>query len=137
MKNVVILEHPPRFDIKAKDPLSLKSEFAKYANNMYQQLWFASDMKDKISIGQHNLQCSEEVRISRYTNDKNNRYDGIHFFGLDGRRSLTDSVLTIIRSNLPSASLRLRPRPNTEDNQTRSNPRYSVPVQNRFNVLGN
>ena len=32
IKSIVILEHIPRFD--------KKSEFAKFANNTYQQLWF-------------------------------------------------------------------------------------------------
>ena len=41
-KNMMRTAKKERFDIKATDPLSLKAEFAKYANNLYHQLWFES-----------------------------------------------------------------------------------------------
>ena len=78
IKKVIILEHPPRFDTKDKDPLSLKPEFAKYANTVYRQLWLASNLKDKIVLGKHNLDCTEKVRLDRFTDRQSKRYDGIH-----------------------------------------------------------
>ena len=66
LKKVIILEHPPRYDTPEQDPLSLKSEFAKYANNIYHQLWFESKLKHKIALGQHKLECSEETRLKRF-----------------------------------------------------------------------
>ena len=73
IKNVIILEHPPRFDAQEQDPLSLKPEFAKYANNLLQQLRFESKFKNKIVLGKHKLNCSEEARIERFFNVENNR----------------------------------------------------------------
>ena len=148
IKKVIIMEHPPRFDTVDKDPISLKSEFAKYANNVYQQLWFESSLKHKIVIGQHKLDCSEKTRLERFTNGMNNRYDGIHMYGFAGRKSYTESALSILCSNIQSAGPRLRPRPDTDHSscpqtrymnaqKRRSDTRFSVPVQNRFTVLGN
>ena len=150
VKKVVILEHPPRFDIEEKDPLGLKPEFAKYANNMYRQLWFQSKMKDRIVIGQHKLECSEQARIDRYMNKKKNKYDGVHMYGAEGRKAYTENILSILTHNIPPPSSRLRPRPenshkscpqtkymNTKQNKSHPDAEYSVPVQNRFNVLGN
>ena len=156
LKRVVILEHPPRFDRKEKDPLSLKPEFAKYANSLYRQLWFESSLKDKIVIGQHNLECSEKARLDRYTDRKNNRYDGIHMYSYEGKIAYTDSVMSILSVTInlkePRPSPRLRPspvpRPNNHpsneaqtkymnDQGARINSQYSVPVANRFTQLGN
>jgi hypothetical protein len=119
VKKIVILEHPPRFDIEEKDPLGLKPEFAKYANNMYRHLWFQSNMKDRIVIGQHKLECSEQARIDRYMNKKKNKYDGVHMYSVEGRKAYTESVLSIFTHNIPPPSPRLRPRP---ENSHRSCP---------------
>ena len=146
IKNVVILEHPPRFDTEDKDPLSIKPELAKYANSVYRQLWFESNLKHKIVVGQHKLECSEKTRFDRFTNRMNGRYDGVHMYGAAGRKAYTDSVLSIFSSNI--AAPRLRPSPADDHSncpqakymnaqKSQSERRYSVPVQNRFNVLGN
>jgi hypothetical protein len=141
---VVILEHPPRFDTKDKDPLSLKPELAKYANGLYRQFWFASDLKNKIVIGQHNLECSEQSRMSRFTDRIKNKYDGVHMYGPEGRKAFTDSILSIFSSCIDPHGL--RPRPSHTDcpqtkymnkQKARSDSTSSVPVQNRFSVLGN
>ena len=57
LKKVVILEHPPRYDMVNVDPLSLKPELAEYANTLYRQLWFESTLEGKIIVGKHNLKC--------------------------------------------------------------------------------
>ena len=62
-KKVLILEHPPRFVSGSKDPLSLKSELSRYANTLYQQMWFYSDVKHKLVLGKHNLDSSQQTRL--------------------------------------------------------------------------
>ena len=39
LKNVVIMEHAPRYDTGEVDPTGLKEALAKYANNIFNQLW--------------------------------------------------------------------------------------------------
>ena len=144
LRKFIILEHPPIFGTSDKDPLSLKTELAKFANSTYQQIWSESALKNKIVIAKHNLEYSENSQRDIFTNMQNNRFDGIHMYGRDGRRAYTESVLSVLMNNVP----RLRPRPaefhkscpqtvykNAQKNG--SVPRYTVPVQNRFNVLGN
>ena len=153
IKKVIILDHPNRYDTKAKDPMSLKTELAKYANTTYSQLWAESSLKHKIVLGKHNLECSEEIRTDRFTDRVKNRYDGVHMYSMAGRTAYTDSVLDILSSAIDK-SPRLRPRSSQVDaaangrnmnNDNHSdcaqsryqNKRYSVPVQNKYNVLGN
>ena len=50
LKNVVIMEHPPRFDDK------LRTQLARFANTTFNQLWASSLHKDKIVIGRHSLE---------------------------------------------------------------------------------
>ena len=145
IKKVIILEHPPRFDTKDKDPLSLKPEFAKYANNVYTQLWLASNLKDKIVLGKHNLDCNENVRLDRFTDRESKRYDGIHMY--NGRNAYTESVLSVLTLNMSTDGPRPRTSPSYHSTcpqtkymnaqKAKSNSQYSVPVQNRFTGLGN
>ena len=149
VKKVVILEHPPRFDTEDQDPLSLKPKLAKLANNFYQQLWFDSKFKHKIVLGQHNLECDEKTRTERYTDRKKNKYDGVHMYSPAGRNAYTDSVLSVLSKALSPQGPRLRPNSSNDHlncaqtkymnaQKARSNTQYhSVPLQNRFNVLGN
>ena len=67
-------------------------------------------------------------------------------YGRQGRKAYTDSVLSILISNIPSQRPRLRPEdfyrscPQTmymNKQTSRSGTKYSVPVQNRFSQLGN
>ena len=151
VKKVLILEHPPRFDPKSKDPLCLKPELARYANSLYQQLWFQSQLKHKIVLGKHNLECSEQIQLQRFTDRRTNKYDGVHMYSKEGKWAYTESVISILSRNISAQAPRLRPRPNLSENQknfpqaeqmrTPLTQTYSqscsVPVQNRFNVLGN
>ena len=129
------------------DPLALKPELAEYANTLYRQLWFESNLKNKIMVGKHNLKCSEEARLQRFTGPGRkglrDKYDGVHMYSLEGKVWYTDNVLSILSSSLSTEGPRLRPNCNDDHNQTShmnsqnnvSSP--SVPVQNRFEVLGN
>ena len=147
IKKVLILEHPPRFDESSQDPHSLKPEFAQFANKVFYQLWFASGFKDKIALCHHKIEWSEKTRLKIFTGGKNNRYDGVHMYGLAGEIAYTESVLSILSPLIPHQGPRLRPRTNnhshcpqtkyTKAQKSQNGPKYSVPVQNRFTVLGN
>ena len=81
-------------DTKDVDPLSLKPALARYANNVFTQLWLSSKNKDKISIGQHNLATSGSgaSHDDIFKNLKTSKYDGVHFYGNSGRNIYSKSV---------------------------------------------
>ena len=148
IQKVIILEHPPRYDAKEVDPIGLKPELAKYANNVFHQLWFASKLKHKIVLGQHKLDCSEKARLARYTNAYSKKYDGIHMYGTAGRTAYTNSLISILSNHITPPAVGPRPRQSnyhkscpqtkyTSEQKKHNNTRYSVPVNNRFSVLGN
>ena len=58
LEKVILMEHPPRFDSRALDPVGLKPILAKLANSMYNQLWLDSPHKKRIVIGNHSLDIS-------------------------------------------------------------------------------
>ena len=127
----------------------MKPELARYAKTLYQQMWFDSDVKHKIVLGKHNLDCSEQTRLDIYTNRENNQYNGIHMNNHKGKRAFTKSIISILSQH--ASRLGPRPRPGHSDNLNNSNKNNqmtnpkakvysqssSIPVQNRFNVLGN
>ena len=158
LKKVLILEHPPRFDQHFLDPVGLKPQLAKFANLMYNQLWLSSAYKDKIAIGSHKLDCSENQFDDRYRNTKTNRYDGIHMYGVDGKRAYTKNLVDIFRDLLvksetaksenhtSSSYHRTCPQTLYQEAQRKKtfakgqvsyNGCFNVPVSNRFEVLGN
>ena len=100
LKKILILEHPPRFDPQSVDPVGLKPQLAKFANLTYSQLWLSSVYKDKIKIGSHKLDCSENKFSDKYINTKTNRYDGLHMYGVDGKRAYTKNLINIFKDLL-------------------------------------
>ena len=59
-------------------------------------MWFKSAAKNKIALGKHSLECSEDARLNRYTDRKSGKYDGIHFYGTEGKVAYTESILAIL-----------------------------------------
>ena len=55
LEKVVIVEHATRFDPTQVDPLGLKPELAKFANDTLKHLRFASSFKNKVEISSHTL----------------------------------------------------------------------------------
>ena len=131
LKKVILMEHAPRFDTTDMDPLGLKQKLALYANKLYKEMLNHSDMKNKTMIGNHKLDCVGDQRLGRYTDEVTGRYDGVHHNNSFGKRAYTRSVLGIIASALPLSSDDRR----TPSSSTKNT--FSVPVNNRFNVLGN
>jgi hypothetical protein len=152
LQKVILVQHPPRYDEPHVDPTQLKPKLAKLANNIYNQLWHSSGLKDKIVIAPHTLDCSDDLIDARYKDDRTGRYDGIHMYGAGAKQAYTHSLLQIFKSFLPSPVvsesspsfhstcpqtrfMNSRKKKTLSANQ-RSN-KYSVPTSNKFGVLGN
>ena len=136
---MTIMEHPPRFDTANVDPCSLKPSLAKFANNVLKKVLSTSNMKDKISIGKHNLNCDGKIRQARYTRTHDRRYDGVHMYGASGRNAYTKSITNIIRSTVCPHTAPAPAQPSrtqdTDDLGMQNN--YNVQVNNFFDILGN
>jgi hypothetical protein len=139
LQNVTVMEHPPRFDTANVDPCSLKPSLAKFANNVLKKVLSTSNMKDKISIGKHNLNCDGKIRQARYTRTHDRRYDGVHMYGASGRNAYTKSITNIIRSTVCPHTAPAPAQPSrtqdTDDLGMQNN--YNVQVNNFFDILGN
>ena len=96
------MEHPPQFDNPDVDPTSLKCNLARLANATLGGLWLNSPLKDRIVIGHHSLESSGSgiAHFDIYQN-KNGRYDGVHFWGKNGGLDFTNSVKTILSMAIP------------------------------------
>ena len=155
LEKVIITEHAQRFDIPDVDPTGLKPELARYANTTFSQMWQASPVRGMIMIGKHSLDCTGDQITARYRSERNNRYDGIHMYGRQGAISFTRSVLQILKSLFPqqqhtfsssssppaSSNHSYCPQAQFQKKTTSSQQKYNnvftVPVNNKFNVLGN
>ena len=151
LKKVIIMEHPPRFDLPDQDPHSVKPNLAKLANIHLGQLWLNSSLKDKIVIGRHSLESPGvgAVHYKRYQNSFTGRYDGVHLYGQRGYTDYTNSVKTILSLALPvspqySAAPKLGKKKvkvesdnhtNCPQAQYQRNKYPSIQIRNRFDVL--
>ena len=106
LKKVIIMEHFPRYDTKDADPQQIKTKLAKYANNVLAQIWLNSPYRNKILIGQHNVEVGEFgiKHDEAFKNDK--RYDGVHFDGKSGPNIYNKSLIHMIRKALFNESLK-------------------------------
>ena len=106
VKQVLLLEHVPRYDTDAKD--KDKKELAILANKEFHKARNVSEYSHSIFVGRHTgLECEGSTRVSRFTSDHSNRlhglhirmgkYDGIHMYSQVGAEALTKSILNIFR----------------------------------------
>ena len=93
---VVIMKQIPRYDPTDVDPMSLKPSLSLLFNNTMTNLWMESPYKEKMFIGNHDIECNGAIRESRYRQTKSGRYDGIHLYGSSGSKAYTLSVLSIL-----------------------------------------
>ena len=56
-----------------------------------------SPAKDRIFVGNHNIECSGAIKESRYRHTKTGKYDGLHLYGASGQKFFTLSVLNILQ----------------------------------------
>ena len=100
-KQVVVLEHTPRYDSKAK------AELAMLANTTLHTARGQSKQAEHILVGRHSgLEVEEEERMRRFTNDGSNNQskhkrrginDGIHMYSQAGVVAFTASLVSILQ----------------------------------------
>ena len=95
LNKAIILKQVPRYDPYALDPQGIKSALVQLYNDTIVQLWLASSLMNKITIGNHDLECSGGVREARYRSK--NMFDGLHLRGPSGSKSYTESVLFAVK----------------------------------------
>ena len=150
LRKVVIMKQIPRYDPSHVDPLALKPTLSLLFNNTLTDLWMVSPAKDRIFVGNHNIECTGAIKESRYRHTKSGKYDGIHLFGSSGQKAYTLSVLNILQAakvtsseqdfHLSCAQFRYQNRRNKTPSRQQFNGRnlnrqeqFSVPTYNRFN----
>ena len=65
LKKVVIMKQTPRYDTAEADPSSLKPVLSQLFNISFTDLWMTSQLKDKIFVGSHNIDCTGSIREAR------------------------------------------------------------------------
>ena len=98
IKKVVILKQIPRYDRSEDDPMGIKPALSQLFNNTLTECWLNSSAKEKIFVGNHNIDCKGSIRESRYRETKTGRFDGIHLYGSSGQKAYTLSVLNILKA---------------------------------------
>ena len=151
LKKVIIMKQTPRYDPLDVDPLGLKPVLSLLFNNTLTDLWMVSPSKDKIFVGNHNIECSGAIKESRYRHTKTGKYDGLHLYGASGQKFFTLSVLNILQGakvttedydfhlSCPQFIHQSRRNRKTQKQQpNKKQVRSSVPTYNRFDsFLGN
>ena len=104
-KQVILLQHVPRFDIVENDPMEVRPELARLANMELERARDASSQAQHIMVGQHDgLHCDGKTRVDRFTSNHTHirnkhvrmgKYDGLHMYSQQGAEALTQSLLTI------------------------------------------
>ena len=97
LKKIILMKQIPRYDRSDLDPLSIKQALSQIFNNTLTELWLSSPFKQKIFVGNHNIECSGGIRESRYRNIQTGAFDGVHLYGSSGRKAYTQSVLNIFK----------------------------------------
>ena len=165
VKKIIILKQTPRYDEKASNPPGLKPFLSSMINSTIDQLWSECSMKNKIIIGNHNLECSGGIREERYRNIQTNMHDGVHLYGPSGVKAYTTSVMNILSSaqlvetNPPkyydeynhktcnqaryeaerksTKQYNQSRTPDSRNKQYTNQYQYTVPTQNRYAKFGN
>ena len=98
LKNVIIMKQIPRYDDDSSTPTGVKRKLSEMFNANLDKLWTDCPIKNKVMIGNHNLDCTGGIREARYRNIQLKKYDALHMFGPSGTKSYTESVLSILSS---------------------------------------
>ena len=147
LEKVILMEHPPRHDPKSNDPTGLKPYLANFANSTLQKLLQRSTMNNKIIVGKHNLDFSQNMTTAIFEHDWRGNFDGVHMHGSFGTSMFTESVLNIFRSAFSCETTCSASHTNCEQAKYQRNRhsatsqpklnKFSLPIRNRFEVLGN
>ena len=100
VKKIILMKQIPRYDSKSKMLPGLKPYLSKLFNDTIDQLFAKcqAQVKNKVIIGNHNLECSGGIFEARYRNIQSNMFDSIHLYGPSGMKAFTASVLNILSS---------------------------------------
>ena len=97
LKKVIIMKQTPRYDPANVDPYDLKPVLSELYNRTLVQCWMSSNLKDRINVVGHTIECSGSIREARYRETKTGKFDGLHLLGSSGRKAYTNSVLNILK----------------------------------------
>ena len=159
IKKIIILKQTPRFDITTTTRPGLKQNLSKLYNDTLDTLAAKSDYKERLVIGNHDLDCSGGVLLARYKDSKSGKFDGVHMYGPSGPKAYTNSVMKILSSaqlvvsippkyhdeydhqNCPQARYQAGRRYSNRQGKKSVDSgdnvyQYSVPTRNRFTQLG-
>ena len=133
--------------------MSMKPKLAELANATFGEMWLKSCLRDKIVIGHHKFDNNAGAHNLRYRNIYSGKYDGVQFYGPNGRKDFTKSLMTILTFTFPTQFLpqsprlsavdwpelggsypRTRPQPENEQRNPISEI-ISVKTSNRFSIL--
>ena len=134
LKNVVIMEHTPRFDVHEADPTALKPKLAMYANTVLADLHKQSVFQDRIILGKHGLDM-EGSKMGACYRDAHNK-SVIETM----KRMLSSSVARSSFLSSTTASNYHTTCPQAQYQKTqrlKMNNIYNIPIRNQFEVLGN
>ena len=133
----------PRYDPSHVDPLSLKPTLSVLFNSTLTDLWMESPYKQKIYVGNHNIECTGAIKESRYRHTKSGKYDGIHLYGSSGKKAYTLSVLNILQAanvtssehdyHLSCAQFKYQNRQNRINYRQTSGRHYNQKIKNKQN----
>ena len=98
LKKIILMKQVPRYDNQSSNPPGLKPFLSNVFNETLDQLCRNSTFKNKLSIDNHNLECSGGRFEARYRNIQSKRFDGIHLYGPSGMKAYTASILNILSS---------------------------------------
>ena len=92
LKEIFLLEHPPRFDSNTR------SELVVFANETLKNLIDDPEVHNKIVLGKHSLASFGIGKTfdSRYNNSILKKGDGLHFCGPCGSRDYSESLINIL-----------------------------------------
>jgi hypothetical protein len=152
LQQLIIMQAAPRYD-----QWKQTNEFAN--DQLKEALQDVDDesIKRKISIGHHNLDCQDGMRLSRYGDPARCRADGIHLRGSSGMMAMTRSIAAIMAGaglttpneayNVGRSKVSPQVTPSTDGFTTQNtrrrqaspqqNTQFNLPTQNRFSPLGN
>ena len=99
LKKVILMNHLPRFDTASSDPLQLKPSLSILFNNTINDLKTFSHLKERIFVGNHDIDCSGSNLNDIFCDPSTGRLDGVQLHGWRGRKVYTQSVINILKAS--------------------------------------
>ena len=95
---VFIVKRPTRFDPRSEDPKGIKQQLSKFANHVYDQLWFKRGCVNNIFIVDIDMNCTGPGYLKDliYGAENVKNYDGVHLRGEGASRHYTYRAVNAI-----------------------------------------